>query len=117
MTDYQKEALYELLCDLVLCAATVVIPSVREPKEPNHGRNWQDIHRAQGLCVCAQSSLAEVAYNGVLKKERQIVHERIGQFWMSYFGTDLRKSMKTLAFHYKQGQSVFPCSLQHLEHA
>ena len=49
----------------------------------------------------------EVVYNGLLKKERQIVHERIGQVVEVLFRDRLPEIYETLAFHYKQGQSVY----------
>ncbi len=49
----------------------------------------------------------EVVYNGVLKKERQIVHERIGKVMEVLFQDRLPEIYETLAFHYKQGQSLY----------
>lgn len=49
----------------------------------------------------------EVVYNGLLKKERQIVHERIAQVVEQLFRDRLPEIYETLAFHYKQGQSVY----------
>jgi len=47
-----------------------------------------------------------VVYNGLLKKERQALHERIGLIMEQSFHDRLPEFYETLAFHYKQGQSV-----------
>jgi class 3 adenylate cyclase/tetratricopeptide (TPR) repeat protein len=49
----------------------------------------------------------EVVYNGLLKKERQVVHERIGQVVEFLFRDRLPEIYETLAFHFKQGKSVY----------
>ncbi|KKK82655.1 hypothetical protein LCGC14_2801220, partial [marine sediment metagenome] len=48
----------------------------------------------------------EVVYNGLLKKERQAIHERIGLVMEQLFHDRLSEHYETLAFHFKQGQSV-----------
>jgi len=48
----------------------------------------------------------EVVYNGLLKKERQELHERIGLIMEQLFHNRLPEFYETLAFHYKQGQSI-----------
>jgi class 3 adenylate cyclase/tetratricopeptide (TPR) repeat protein len=48
----------------------------------------------------------EVVYNGLLKKERQAVHERIGQVMEDLFRDRLPEIYENLAFHYRQGNSV-----------
>jgi tetratricopeptide (TPR) repeat protein len=48
----------------------------------------------------------EVVYNGLLKKERQNIHEKIGQVMEELFKDRLDEFYETLAYHYKQGQSV-----------
>ncbi len=48
----------------------------------------------------------EVAYNGLLKKERQALHERIALVIEQLFYDRLPDFYETLAFHFKQGQSV-----------
>jgi len=48
----------------------------------------------------------EVVYNGLLKKERQALHERIGLIMEQLFHDRLPEVYETLAFHYKQGQSI-----------
>ncbi len=48
----------------------------------------------------------EVAYNGLLRKERREIHERIACVMEKLFRDRLSESYETLAFHFKQGQSV-----------
>ncbi len=48
----------------------------------------------------------EVVYNGLLRRERQAVHERIGQVMEVLFRDRLPEIYETLAFHYTQGSSV-----------
>ena len=47
-----------------------------------------------------------MVYNGLLKKERQALHERIGLIMEQLFHDRLPEFYETLAFHYKQGQSL-----------
>jgi predicted ATPase/class 3 adenylate cyclase len=47
----------------------------------------------------------DVVYNGLLKKERQEIHERIGLVMEVVFKDRLSEFYETLAFHFKQGQS------------
>jgi class 3 adenylate cyclase/tetratricopeptide (TPR) repeat protein len=48
----------------------------------------------------------EVVYNGLLKKERQALHERIALVMEQLFYDRLPEFYETLAFHFKQGQSI-----------
>ena len=48
----------------------------------------------------------EVVYNGLLKKERQNIHEKIGQVMEELFRDRLDEFYEALAFHFKQGQSL-----------
>ena len=48
----------------------------------------------------------EVVYNGLLKKERKGIHERIGLVMEELFHDRLPEFYETLAFHFTQGQSV-----------
>jgi len=48
----------------------------------------------------------EVVYNGLLKKERKEIHEQIARVMESLFRDRLPEFYETLAFHFKQGQSV-----------
>jgi class 3 adenylate cyclase/tetratricopeptide (TPR) repeat protein len=47
----------------------------------------------------------EVVYNGLLKKERQAIHERIGQVMEHLFSDRLPEYYETLAYHFQRGQS------------
>ena len=47
----------------------------------------------------------EVAYNSLLKKERQAAHERIALVMEQLFPDRLPEFCETLAFHFKQGRS------------
>jgi class 3 adenylate cyclase/tetratricopeptide (TPR) repeat protein len=48
----------------------------------------------------------EVVYNGLLKKERQEIHEQIGLVVEELFQERLPEFYETLAFHFKQGRST-----------
>ena len=48
----------------------------------------------------------EAVYNGLLKKERRKIHERIGHIMEQLFHDRLPEFYETLAFHFKQGESV-----------
>jgi class 3 adenylate cyclase/tetratricopeptide (TPR) repeat protein len=48
----------------------------------------------------------EAVYNGLLKKERKEIHERIGLVMEQLFQDRLPEFYETLAFHFKEGQSV-----------
>ena len=48
----------------------------------------------------------EVVYNNLLKKERREIHERIGSVVEELFKDRLSEFYETLAYHFKQGQSV-----------
>ncbi len=48
----------------------------------------------------------EVVYNGLLKKERQAIHERIALVMEKLFQDRLSEFYEALAFHFKQGRSI-----------
>jgi class 3 adenylate cyclase/tetratricopeptide (TPR) repeat protein len=48
----------------------------------------------------------EVVYSGLLKKERQAMHERVGLVMEQLFRERLSEFYETLAFHFKRGQSL-----------
>ena len=48
----------------------------------------------------------EAVYNGILKKERHNIHERIGLVMEDLFAERLPEFYETLAFHFKQGYST-----------
>jgi class 3 adenylate cyclase/tetratricopeptide (TPR) repeat protein len=48
----------------------------------------------------------EAVYNGLLKKERETIHERIALVMEQIFHDRLAEFYETLAFHFKQGRSA-----------
>ena len=50
--------------------------------------------------------MQEVVYNALLKKERQNIHEKIGTVMEVILQDRLPEFYETLAFHFKQGQSL-----------
>jgi class 3 adenylate cyclase/tetratricopeptide (TPR) repeat protein len=48
----------------------------------------------------------EVVYNGLLRKERQQIHERIGRIVEELFRDRLHEFYETLAYHFKKGHSL-----------
>jgi class 3 adenylate cyclase/tetratricopeptide (TPR) repeat protein len=48
----------------------------------------------------------EVVYSGLLRKERQLIHERIGLVMEQLFHDRLPEFYETLAYHFQQGRSV-----------
>ena len=48
----------------------------------------------------------EVVYNGLLKKERRKIHERIAQVIEQLFQDRLSEFYEALAYHFKMGQSI-----------
>jgi predicted ATPase len=48
----------------------------------------------------------EVVYNGLLKKDRQVIHEQIALVMEQLFQDRLSEFYETLAFHFKRGHSV-----------
>jgi len=48
----------------------------------------------------------EVVYNGLLKKERKAIHERIALVMEELFQDRLSEFYEALAFHFKQGRSI-----------
>ena len=48
----------------------------------------------------------EVVYSGLLKKERQLIHERIGLVMEQLFHDRLPEFYETLAYHFQQGRLV-----------
>ena len=49
----------------------------------------------------------DVVYNGLLKKERRIIHERIGLVIEQLFHDRLPEFYEALAYHFKMGQSTY----------
>ncbi len=48
----------------------------------------------------------EVAYNGLLKKQRRKIHEKIAQVMERVFHDRLPQFYETLAFHFTMGESI-----------
>ncbi|MCX5851159.1 MAG: AAA family ATPase [Deltaproteobacteria bacterium] len=48
----------------------------------------------------------EVVYNGILRKERQHIHEKIAQVMEELFHDRLPEFYETLAYHFRQGRSI-----------
>jgi tetratricopeptide (TPR) repeat protein len=48
----------------------------------------------------------EVAYTGILKKERREIHERIGLVIEKHFHKRLSEFYETISFHFKKGRSI-----------
>lgn len=48
----------------------------------------------------------EVAYNGLLKKERRNIHEKIGQVMEELFSDRLPEFYESIAYHFRRGHTV-----------
>ncbi|MDD2903486.1 MAG: hypothetical protein PHU44_13740, partial [Syntrophales bacterium] len=57
--------------------------------------------------VFKHALIQDVVYNGLLKKERKAIHERIGLAMEKIFQHRIFEFYETLAFHFKHGQSGF----------
>jgi len=76
-----------------------------------HGLERLDLIRARSVepeleYIFKHALTQEVVYNGLLKKERREIHERIGLVMEHLFQDRLMEFYETLAFHFKQGRSV-----------
>jgi class 3 adenylate cyclase/tetratricopeptide (TPR) repeat protein len=76
-----------------------------------HGLEQLDLIRTRSVqpeleYVFKHALTQEVVYRGLVKKERQAVHERIAQVMEQLFHDRLSEIYETLAFHFKHGQSV-----------
>lgn len=49
----------------------------------------------------------EVAYNGILRSERQEIHERVANVMEQHYEGRLSEFYETLAFHYSRGKSLY----------
>jgi len=75
------------------------------------GLEQLDLIRAKALepdleYIFKHALTQEVVYNGLLKKERKEIHERIGLVMEQLFQDRLPEFYETLAFHFKQARSV-----------
>jgi tetratricopeptide (TPR) repeat protein len=76
-----------------------------------HGLEQLDLIRTRSFqpeveYIFKHALTQEVVYNGLLKKERQAVHERIALVMEQLFGDRLSEFYETLAFHFKRGHSI-----------
>ena len=55
--------------------------------------------------VFKHALIQEVVYNGLLKKERKSIHERIGKTMEDMFAERLAEHVEKLAFHFQRGHS------------
>jgi class 3 adenylate cyclase/tetratricopeptide (TPR) repeat protein len=92
-----------------------ILKKVTETHEPIDrflsGLERLDLIRARSLepeleYIFKHALTQEVVYNGLLKKERQEIHERIGLVMEHLFQDRLTEFYETLAFHFKQGLSL-----------
>jgi len=93
----------------------VILEHITELREHIHdclgGLERLDLIRTNSLqpeleYIFKHTLTQEVVYGGLLKKERQIVHERIGEVMEGLFRDRLPEMYETLAFHYKQSNSI-----------
>ncbi|MEE8424104.1 MAG: adenylate/guanylate cyclase domain-containing protein, partial [Thermodesulfobacteriota bacterium] len=71
----------------------------------------RDLIRARSLqpdleYIFKHALTQEVVYNGLLKKERKEIHERIGRVMEHLFQNRLSELYETLAYHFSRGTSV-----------
>lgn len=76
-----------------------------------HGLERLDLIKARSLgpeleYIFKHALTQEVVYNGLLKKERQEIHERIGLVMEKLFEERLPEFYETLGFHFKHGRSL-----------
>jgi class 3 adenylate cyclase/tetratricopeptide (TPR) repeat protein len=86
-----------------------------------HGLERLDLIRARTLdpdleYIFKHALTQEVVYNGLLKKERQNIHEKIGQVMEELFQDRLTEFYEALAYHFKQGHSILK-AIQYLRSA
>ena len=92
-----------------------ILKKITEIQEPIDrflsGLERLDLIRARSLepeleYIFKHALTQEVVYNGLLKKERHEIHERIGLVMEHLFQDRLTEFYETLAVHFKQGRSV-----------
>jgi class 3 adenylate cyclase/tetratricopeptide (TPR) repeat protein len=76
-----------------------------------HGLERLDLVRTKSLqpdleYIFKHALTQEVVYNGLLKKERRVLHEKIGLVVEQLFHDRLSEFYETLAFHFKNGHSL-----------
>ena len=88
------------------------ITKLTEPIDrPLSGLERQDLIRIRSLqpdmeYIFKHALTQEVVYNGILKKERRVIHERIGRIMEELFHDRLPEFYETLAFHFRRGTSI-----------
>jgi class 3 adenylate cyclase/tetratricopeptide (TPR) repeat protein len=83
----------------------------KDIKDRLRGLEQQDLIRLRSLqpeleYVFKHALTKEVVYNGLLKKERKEIHERIGLIMEQIFHDRLPELYETLGYHFKRGQST-----------
>ncbi|MGO9138558.1 MAG: adenylate/guanylate cyclase domain-containing protein, partial [Syntrophales bacterium] len=78
---------------------------------PLSGLERQDLIRIRSLqpdmeYIFKHALTQEVVYSGILKKERRVIHERIGRIMEELFHDRLPEFYETLAFHFRRGTSI-----------
>ena len=76
-----------------------------------HGLERLDLIRTRSLqpdleYIFKHALTQEVVYNGLLKKERRSIHERIGLVMEQLFKDRLPEFYETLAYHFARGESM-----------
>jgi class 3 adenylate cyclase/tetratricopeptide (TPR) repeat protein len=88
------------------------ITKLTEPIDrPLSGLERQDLIRIRSLqpdmeYIFKHALTQEVVYSGILKKERRVIHERIGRIMEEIFYDRLPEFYETLAFHFRRGTSI-----------
>jgi class 3 adenylate cyclase/tetratricopeptide (TPR) repeat protein len=77
-----------------------------------HGLEMLDLIRVRSVqpdleYIFKHALTQEVAYNGLLKKDRRELHERIGLVMEQLFNDRISEFYETLAFHFKKSQSIY----------
>ncbi|HYA15440.1 MAG TPA: hypothetical protein VEF33_13980, partial [Syntrophales bacterium] len=88
------------------------ITALKGPIErPLTGLERHDLIRVRSLqpemeYIFKHALTQEVVYGGILKKDRKVIHDRIGQVMEKLFHDRLPEFYETLAFHYRRGESA-----------
>ncbi|HUH64875.1 MAG TPA: adenylate/guanylate cyclase domain-containing protein [Syntrophales bacterium] len=88
------------------------ITKLKEPIDrPLSSLERQDLIRIKALqpdmeYIFKHALTQEVVYSGILKRERRVIHERIGGIMEQLFHDRLPEFYETLAFHFRRGTSV-----------
>jgi class 3 adenylate cyclase/tetratricopeptide (TPR) repeat protein/ABC-type dipeptide/oligopeptide/nickel transport system ATPase component len=88
------------------------ITKLKDPIDgPLSNLERQDLIRIRSLhpdmeYIFKHALTQEVVYSGILKKERRVIHERIGCIMEELFHDRLPEFYETLAFHFRRGTSI-----------